>query len=190
MAIKNTPQRPGVNPLGGSPLTSSVQENFRGFTYSGESMIVSSLFLLRYVSTRFLFEADLDLFRLLRSLRSTHQMESSSTTTEKRSRRTRTPSILRTTILRRRRTKRRTERRSFEACFDEMQISTWRIDRFPFLCLSLSSSLYHLPPLHTFLSLSSFPPLDTSPFLHFTSHPSTSFCLSPTSAHRPSLPSC
>ncbi|KAL7410380.1 kinase-like domain-containing protein [Mrakia frigida] len=39
MAIKSTPQRPGLNPLGGSPLTSSVQENFRGFTYSGESMI-------------------------------------------------------------------------------------------------------------------------------------------------------
>lgn len=39
MAIK--PQRPNI--LGhGSPLTSSVQENFRGFTYTGESLLVSS----------------------------------------------------------------------------------------------------------------------------------------------------
>jgi protein-serine/threonine kinase len=35
-------QRP--NPLGenNSPLTESVQENFRGFTYTGESVMVSS----------------------------------------------------------------------------------------------------------------------------------------------------
>lgn len=40
VAIKGAQSsRPGLNPLGGSPLTSSVQENFRGFTYSGESMI-------------------------------------------------------------------------------------------------------------------------------------------------------
>ncbi|CDZ98171.1 protein kinase sch9 [Phaffia rhodozyma] len=42
MAIKGL-SRPGANPLaGGSLLTSSVQENFRGFTYSGESMMVGS----------------------------------------------------------------------------------------------------------------------------------------------------
>lgn len=62
MAIKSTPQRPGVNPLGGSPLTSSVQENFRGFTYSGESMIVSRRPFLGFVSTRLVLrEADLDM---------------------------------------------------------------------------------------------------------------------------------
>jgi len=33
------PSRPGVAPTG-SPLTSSVQANFRGFTYTGESMMV------------------------------------------------------------------------------------------------------------------------------------------------------
>ena len=35
------PTRPGLVPTG-SPLTSSVQANFRGFTYTGESMAVSS----------------------------------------------------------------------------------------------------------------------------------------------------
>jgi hypothetical protein len=39
MAIK--PTRPPLAPAGGSPLTSSIQENFRGFTYTGESMLVS-----------------------------------------------------------------------------------------------------------------------------------------------------
>jgi hypothetical protein len=39
MAIK--PSRPPIAPIGGSPLTSSIQENFRGFTYTGESMLVS-----------------------------------------------------------------------------------------------------------------------------------------------------
>lgn len=34
------PTRPGLVPTG-SPLTSSVQANFRGFTYTGESMAVS-----------------------------------------------------------------------------------------------------------------------------------------------------
>jgi hypothetical protein len=41
MAIK--PTRPPIAPTGGSPLTSSIQENFRGFTYTGESMLVSPL---------------------------------------------------------------------------------------------------------------------------------------------------
>lgn len=41
MAIK--PTRPLIAPIGGSPLTSSIQENFRGFTYTGESMLVSHL---------------------------------------------------------------------------------------------------------------------------------------------------
>ena len=40
MAIK--PTRPPIAPVGGSPLTSSIQENFRGFTYTGESMLVSN----------------------------------------------------------------------------------------------------------------------------------------------------
>ncbi|GHJ90085.1 hypothetical protein NliqN6_6487 [Naganishia liquefaciens] len=44
MAIK--PTRPPLAPAGGSPLTSSIQENFRGFTYTGESMLpMSSLAL-------------------------------------------------------------------------------------------------------------------------------------------------
>ncbi|RSH81920.1 uncharacterized protein EHS24_008117 [Apiotrichum porosum] len=41
MAIK--PQRP-AGQHNGSPLTSSVQENFRGFTYMGESVMPSSFF--------------------------------------------------------------------------------------------------------------------------------------------------
>jgi hypothetical protein len=41
MAIK--PNRPPIAPTAGSPLTSSVQANFRGFTYTGESMLVSDL---------------------------------------------------------------------------------------------------------------------------------------------------
>lgn len=40
MAIK--PSRPPIAPIGGSPLTSSIQENFRGFTYTGESMLPMS----------------------------------------------------------------------------------------------------------------------------------------------------
>lgn len=40
MAINKTP-RPPLSGGDGSLLTSSVQENFRGFTYTGESMIVS-----------------------------------------------------------------------------------------------------------------------------------------------------
>ncbi|KAJ9094732.1 hypothetical protein QFC21_005890 [Naganishia friedmannii] len=40
MAIK--PTRPPIAPIGGSPLTSSIQENFRGFTYTGESMLPMS----------------------------------------------------------------------------------------------------------------------------------------------------
>lgn len=39
MAIK--PNKPPAQPINGSPLTSSVQENFRGFTYTGESLMVS-----------------------------------------------------------------------------------------------------------------------------------------------------
>lgn len=35
------PQRPAPTALNGSPLTSSIQENFRGFTYTGESLMVS-----------------------------------------------------------------------------------------------------------------------------------------------------
>jgi len=34
------PQRPAPTALNGSPLTSSIQENFRGFTYTGESLMV------------------------------------------------------------------------------------------------------------------------------------------------------
>ncbi|KAL1405855.1 Serine/threonine-protein kinase [Vanrija albida] len=41
MAIK--PQRSPNQPINGSPLTSSVQENFRGFTYTGESLMPMSL---------------------------------------------------------------------------------------------------------------------------------------------------
>lgn len=40
MAI-NKQSRPAMQGGGGSPLTSSVQENFRGFTYTGESLMVS-----------------------------------------------------------------------------------------------------------------------------------------------------
>ncbi|KAJ9105050.1 hypothetical protein QFC19_003682 [Naganishia cerealis] len=40
MAIK--PSRPPIAPIGGTPLTSSIQENFRGFTYTGESMLPMS----------------------------------------------------------------------------------------------------------------------------------------------------
>lgn len=40
MAIK--PQRPPTHAANGSPLTSSVQENFRGFTYTGESLMPQS----------------------------------------------------------------------------------------------------------------------------------------------------
>jgi serine/threonine protein kinase SCH9 len=39
VAIKQPPKL-GKNPLAGSPLSGSVQENFRGFTYSGESTMV------------------------------------------------------------------------------------------------------------------------------------------------------
>jgi protein-serine/threonine kinase len=39
LAIK--PQHQGIPASNGSPLTSSVQENFRGFTYTGESLMVS-----------------------------------------------------------------------------------------------------------------------------------------------------
>lgn len=39
MAIR--PQARAAQPSNGSPLTSSVQENFRGFTYTGESLMVS-----------------------------------------------------------------------------------------------------------------------------------------------------
>lgn len=40
----NKAQRPGLPGANGSPLTSSVQENFRGFTYTGESLMVSVFF--------------------------------------------------------------------------------------------------------------------------------------------------
>jgi protein-serine/threonine kinase len=40
------PNRPPVHPMG-TPLTSSVQENFRGFTYTGESMLPGSVGALR-----------------------------------------------------------------------------------------------------------------------------------------------
>lgn len=40
MAIKA--HQPPAQPINGSPLTSSVQENFRGFTYTGESLVVSN----------------------------------------------------------------------------------------------------------------------------------------------------
>ncbi|KAK4684140.1 serine/threonine protein kinase SCH9, partial [Tremellales sp. Uapishka_1] len=35
----NKQARPPIHPLNGSPLTSSIQENFRGFTYTGESLM-------------------------------------------------------------------------------------------------------------------------------------------------------
>ena len=44
MAI-NKQSRPPLAGGGGSPLTSSVQENFRGFTYTGESLMVRLVFL-------------------------------------------------------------------------------------------------------------------------------------------------
>ena len=37
-------KRPGMHGENDSPLTESVQENFRGFTYTGESVMVSLLF--------------------------------------------------------------------------------------------------------------------------------------------------
>jgi hypothetical protein len=37
----NQQQRPPLAGGSGSPLTSSLQENFRGFTYTGESLMVS-----------------------------------------------------------------------------------------------------------------------------------------------------
>ena len=40
LAINKTP-RPPLSGGSGSPLTSSIQENFRGFTYTGESVMVS-----------------------------------------------------------------------------------------------------------------------------------------------------
>jgi protein-serine/threonine kinase len=40
------PNRPPVHPMG-TPLTSSVQENFRGFTYTGESMLVREVHVRR-----------------------------------------------------------------------------------------------------------------------------------------------
>lgn len=46
MAIK--PTRPPIAPIGGSPLTSSIQENFRGFTYTGESMLPMSTLALAH----------------------------------------------------------------------------------------------------------------------------------------------
>ncbi|ADV25661.1 AGC/AKT protein kinase [Cryptococcus gattii Ru294] len=39
----NKAQRPGLPGANGSPLTSSVQENFRGFTYTGESLMPQSM---------------------------------------------------------------------------------------------------------------------------------------------------
>ncbi|WVQ84398.1 hypothetical protein IAT38_006550 [Cryptococcus sp. DSM 104549] len=42
MAI-NKSQRPPLPGASGSPLTSSVQENFRGFTYTGESLLPTSM---------------------------------------------------------------------------------------------------------------------------------------------------
>ncbi|WVR06620.1 hypothetical protein IAU60_003652 [Kwoniella sp. DSM 27419] len=42
MAINKT-QRPPLATAAGSPLTSSVQENFRGFTYTGESLMPTSM---------------------------------------------------------------------------------------------------------------------------------------------------
>lgn len=42
MAImQKAPGNKGLSGAAGSPLTSSVQENFRGFTYTGESLLVS-----------------------------------------------------------------------------------------------------------------------------------------------------
>ncbi|BEJ10715.1 hypothetical protein CspHIS471_0101370 [Cutaneotrichosporon sp. HIS471] len=40
MAINKS--KPPAQPINGSPLTSSVQENFRGFTYTGESLVPQS----------------------------------------------------------------------------------------------------------------------------------------------------
>jgi len=40
LAIK--PQQRAIPASNGSPLTSSVQENFRGFTYTGESLMVGA----------------------------------------------------------------------------------------------------------------------------------------------------
>lgn len=41
VAINKQSRPPLGGTGGGSPLTSSVQENFRGFTYTGESLVVS-----------------------------------------------------------------------------------------------------------------------------------------------------
>lgn len=41
MAINKPDKGKGLSGAAGSPLTSSVQENFRGFTYTGESLMVS-----------------------------------------------------------------------------------------------------------------------------------------------------
>ena len=46
MAINANATRPPLGGPSGSPLTSSVQENFRGFTYTGESVLVRSHALL------------------------------------------------------------------------------------------------------------------------------------------------
>ena len=40
LAINKVP-RPPISGGSGSPITSSIQENFRGFTYTGESVMVS-----------------------------------------------------------------------------------------------------------------------------------------------------
>ena len=40
--IGGVSDRPGPKPISGSPLTSSIQENFLGFTYSGESSVLVS----------------------------------------------------------------------------------------------------------------------------------------------------
>jgi protein-serine/threonine kinase len=45
VAISKQP-RPPLGAGGGSPLTSSIQENFRGFTYTGESLMVGRLSIL------------------------------------------------------------------------------------------------------------------------------------------------
>jgi hypothetical protein len=45
------PQRPTPTVMQGSPLTSSIQENFRGFTYTGESLMVSWVHIVWYKGT-------------------------------------------------------------------------------------------------------------------------------------------
>ena len=50
----NKQSRPPLGGQGGSPLTSSVQENFRGFTYTGESLVVSvDIIILGYHNVKF-----------------------------------------------------------------------------------------------------------------------------------------